>query len=604
MIKREFSDVAMNMLRASYFNKDETSVDELFSRVAYAFSSSSAMAERIRGYLHAKWLSTATPITANAPVRIAAFDTDEDDMTRFDACNFKPSRNLPISCNLLHVPDTIKGIIEHASESRYLSIFGAGLGANWSNVRPAGPKSPGPIPFLKTHDDDTLAYFQGQTRRGAYAAYLSVYHPYIRQFIHLRDPAHLADENVKTFNIHNAVILDDAFMDAARDNRNIKLIDPNTKEVVEEINARDLWFEILEVRGRTGEPFLINIDRVIEKFPPSQLALGLLPSMSNLCTEITLAVNEERTAVCCLSSPNAEYFDEWAPVADQFIGDVTEYLDNVLEYYIRNAPDELRKAKFSAMRERAIGIGTIGFHAYLQRNMIAFESAIARSTAKRIQKTIQDSAIKRSLELGARRGEAPDMVGTGRRNSHLTAIAPNASTSNILTTSPSIEPYRANAYRQRIQTGQIFIRNRYLEKLLESKGANTPEVWDRIKGADGSVAGLSDILTEYERDVFKTALEINQMWLVEHAEARQDHLCQAQSLNLFFKPGVDIRHLHAVHWRAMRKLKTLYYMRSTAIINADRQVKIEVDDNFVTNPDIVVDQRNMFDPGACLSCEG
>jgi ribonucleoside-diphosphate reductase alpha chain len=370
-----------------------------------------------------------------------------------------------------------------------------------------------------------------------------------------------------------------------------ELIDPHSHEVKKVVSARTLWVKLLQNRMETGEPYLMFEDAVNAELPDFQKRKGLYVNHSNLCSEITLATNEERTAVCCLSSVNLEYFDEWKKVP-AFIPDLVRMLDNVLEYFIKNAPNSMEKAKYSAMRERSIGLGAMGFHAYLQRNNIPFESIIASSANYEMFDHIKSKALEETQQLAVERGACPDDDTCSVRNAHLLAIAPNASSSIICgNTSPSIEPFRANAFTQKTKSGSFLQKNKYLEALLESKEANTETVWKDIITNKGSVQHL-DILTDEEKEVFKTAVEINQSWVVEHAAQRQEFICQSQSVNLFFPPDVNKLDLHNIHMLAWAKnLKTLYYLRSEAISRADN----------VSNK---VKREIIFEQEGCLSCEG
>jgi ribonucleoside-diphosphate reductase alpha chain len=460
------------------------------------------------------------------------------------------------------------------------------------------------------YDASSLAYRQGRTRRGSYAAYLSIDHPDIINFLEMRKPT--GDQNMRTLNMHHGINIPDAFMELiekcmidsnADDSWN--LVDPHSKEIRETVSAKGLWQRILEMRMMTGEPYLHFIDESNRKMPQHLKDLGLKINQSNLCSEIILPTNEQRTAVCCLSSLNLEYYDEWKsdPV---FLRDVAEMLDNVLEYFISNAPSTIERARYSAIRERSIGIGALGWHAYLQRNNMPWESALATGRNKTIFKNIRSKLDEANLQLGKERGEAPDAVGTGLRFSHLMAIAPNASSSILMgNTSPSIEPYRANAYRQDTLSGSHLNKNRWLDAIIQKEATNhkagwADEVWSSIIANDGSVQHL-DWLGDWEKDVFKTSMEIDQRWVVQHASDRQEYIDQAQSLNVFFRPDSHIKYIHAVHFMAWKLgLKTMYYCRSDKIAKADkvakrieREVIKEIDLSAMTGDDSI-----------CLACEG
>jgi len=465
------------------------------------------------------------------------------------------------------------------------------------------------MPHLKIYDASSLAYRQGKTRRGSYAAYLDISHPDIVMFMDMRKPT--GDPNMRALNLHHGVNITDDFMQLiekcmldpnADDSWN--LVDPHSKEVREIVSAKELWQKILEIRMLTGEPYIHFIDTSNRHLPEWQKKLGLSIKQSNLCSEIVLPTDEKRTAVCCLSSLNLEYYDEWKD-NKQFLRDVAEMLDNVLEYFITHAPNSIRRAKYSAMRERSIGVGALGFHAYLQKKNIPWETPMAIGTNKKMFKHIFEGLNKANLELGSERGEAPDAKGTGRRFCHTMAIAPNASSSIIMgNTSPSVEPYRANAFRQDTLSGASFYKNKYLDQLIkkyceENKKLDYDDVWSTIIANDGSVQHL-DFLTDWERDTFKTSMEIDQRWVIEHAADRQEFIDQAQSLNLFFRPNINIKYLHAVHFLAWKRgLKTLYYCRSEKIGKADKVAK-KIERQIIEE----IDLKQLTEGEACLACEG
>lgn len=588
-------DFAHVTLRDRYLKEGESPQDA-FARAATAFSDSQGMAQRMYNYMSNQWMTTSSPILSNAPKRLSWVHGEESvNSGTFESI----PRSMPISCFLTYVDDSIDGLNEHTVESRVLSISGGGIGAHWSQVRSVSDKAPGPIPFLKTHDADVNAYHQGTTRRGAYAAYMDISHPDIEEFIVMRS-ASGGDSNRKCLNLHHGVNLTEEFVQAVQNDEIWKLIDPHSGEVKKVVPARQLWMQILETRHKTGEPYITRIDKINEALPETQKALGLKVHGSNLCTEITLPTDVDRTAVCCLSSVNLEKFDEWSKNPD-FIYDIVRYLDNVLDYFILHAGDDLAKAKYSAMRERSIGIGALGFHAYLQSKGIPFESALAVAANRRMFKHIQERAIEATRRLAMQRGEAPDMLGTGRRNAHLLAIAPNATSSIYGGTSPSVEPWKANAFSHRTLSGTFLVKNKYLDAVIkdfvkqEFDQGFDPQVpydaiWKSILMHKGSVQHLQ-FLTDYQKDVFKTAMEIDQNWVVQHALDRQPYICQAQSINLFFPSEVDVRYLHGVHWRAVNGgLKTLYYLRSEALRRAET-VSVKIERDFITNP------------AECLACE-
>ena len=568
-------EFSLRTLEERYMVGDEKSPQEAFARAAEAF------AQRLYDYVSKQWFMFATPLLSNGGTQ----------------------RGLPISCFLNYVDDSREGITEHYTENAYLSSFGGGIGGSWSSIRSQGTKtskgseSTGVIPFMKVVDAEMLAFSQGVTRRGSYASYLHMSHPEIEEFLDIRKPTG-GDTNRKCTNLHHGVVIPDAFMEiiykATKEldfDDSWELIDPHTQQVKKVVSARTLWVKLLQNRMETGEPYLMFEDAVQEGLPDFQKSKGLRVNHSNLCSEITLATDEERTAVCCLSSVNLEHFDEWSKVP-AFIPDLVRMLDNVLTVFIKDAPDSLEKAKFSAMRERSIGLGAMGFHAYLQKQNLSFEGIYATGINMKVFKHIKDDAVKTTRKLAVEKGACPDDDSCEVRNAHLLAIAPNASSSIICgNTSPSIEPFRANAYTQKTKSGSHLHKNKYLEQLLDSKDANTENVWKEIVANKGSVQHL-EILSEEEKDIFKTAVEINQSWVVEHAAQRQEFVCQSQSVNLFFPPDVTKGDLHNVHMLAWAKnLKTLYYLRSEAISRADNvsnQVKREV----------------IFEQEDCLACEG
>jgi ribonucleoside-diphosphate reductase alpha chain len=494
-------------------------------------------------------------------------------------------------------------------------MLGGGVGIGLG-IRSADDKSVGIMPHLRTYDASSLAYRQGRTRRGSYATYLDISHPDILLFLEMRKPT--GDPNMRALNLHHGINITDDFMqlvekcmlDAHADDT-WELKDPHTKEVRDKISARDLWQRILEIRMMTGEPYIHFIDTSNKKMPEFQKKLGLSIRQSNLCSEIILPTNKDRTAVCCLSSVNLEYYDEWKN-NKLFLRDVAEMLDNVLQYFIDNAPDYISRARFSAIQERSIGVGALGFHAYLQKNNIAFESPMAIGRNKQIFKHIRGKLNDANVALGKERGEAPDAIGTGNRFSHLMAIAPNASSSIIMgNTSPSIEPYRANAYRQDTLSGAHLNKNRHLDKVimkhlspegspLTPKGEDEyQQIWSSIIANDGSVQHL-DWMEDWTKDVFKTSMEIDQRWIIEHAADRQEYIDQAQSINLFFRPDANVKYLHAIHFMAWKMgLKTLYYCRSEKIGKADKVSK-KIEREVIKE----LDMKAIIEGDTCLACEG
>ena len=541
-------DYAVGMLKDFYLNEYESSPQEGYRRAATAWSAGDdLLAQRLYEYVSKKWFMFASPVLSNAPN------------------GHGKGKGMPISCFLTYVPDTLEGLIDHTSELRWLSVYGGGVGGHWSDVRTVSDVAPGPIPFLHTVDADMIAYRQGRTRKGSYAAYMDVSHPDIVEFLNMRIPT--GDVQRKALNLHNALNITNEFMQAVIDNTDFDLRDPKDDTVKESINARKLWERILEVRFRTGEPYLNFIDTANQHLPQPLKDLGLRINGSNLCNEIHLPTSADRTAVCCLSSLNLEYYDEWKDTT--IVGDLVRMLDNVLQYFIDNAPDTVARAKYSALRERSIGLGAMGFHSLLQKHGVAWESDKAREINDVVFSKINSDAVRETQRLAEERGEYPDGVGSGRRNSHLLAIAPNASSGVILSTSPSIEPAKAVAYTHRTRAGSFLVKNVYFEELLNEKGENNESVWTSIITNKGSVQHLP-FLTEGEKAVFKTAQELDQNWVVQHAADRQPYICQGQSVNLFFPAGAEKSYVNKVHIKAWKEgLKGLYYLRTEAKSRAE-----------------------------------
>lgn len=554
---RLLSEQAFKLLKDYYCIKDEKSPQEAFARAAVAYSyGDMELAQRIYDGASKGWFMFSSPILSNAPMP-----------------NQK-AKALPISCFLSYVPDTLEGLIDHTSELRWLSVKGGGVGGHWSDVRSVSDIAPGPLPFLHTVDADMTAYRQGTTRKGSYAAYIDADHPDIVEFIQMRVPT--GDVNRKNLNLHHAVNLSDEFMEAVRDNGIWHLKDPNSKEVRDTMPARKLWEMLLETRYRTGEPYLNFIDTANRALPEAQKQLGLKIHGSNLCNEIHLATSDDRTAVCCLSSLNLERYDEWKDAG--IVGDLIRFLDNVLQYFIDNAPDTISRAKYSAERERSLGLGAMGYHSYLQKHRIAFESQEALDLNIEMFKSIQEMAIQESEVLAKERGEAPDMKGWGVRNAHLLAIAPNANSSLIGGTSPSIEPWKANAFTSRTRAGSHLTKNAYLIEVLEELNHNDEKTWSSIITNGGSVQHF-DWMPDNLKEVFKTAIEIDQNWVVKQGGDRQKYLCQGQSLNIYFPAGATKQYLHKVHFNAwVYGGKGLYYLRTESSNRAENVAqKIERD---------------------------
>lgn len=547
----EFTEHATKLLQDYYYKYDESAPIEAFKRAAYAYANNLELAERIYTYAANGWFMFSSPILSNAG-----------------------TKSMPISCFLSYVDDSIEGLIEHSEELRWMSVLGGGVGGHWSSVRAVSDKAPGPIPFLKTVDSDMLAYRQGSTRKGSYAAYIDVSHPDIIEFLNIRMPTG-GDTNRKCFTLNNAINITDDFMSSVIAGKPWDLIDPNDQSVRDTLDARELWQRILEVRFRTGEPYLNFIDEANRHLPDALKARGLKINGSNLCNEIHLPTSTNRSAVCCLSSLNLEYFDEWQHTT--IVEDLIEFLDDVLQYFIDNAPKGLHKAIYSATRERSLGLGAMGFHSYLQYKNVAFESAMAVSLNRKLFSHIKEKALLSTTKLAELRGEYKDGQGTKRRNSHLLAIAPNANSSIILNTSPSIEPWKSNAFTHRTRAGSFLQVNKYLLNLLKTKVPETSgsESWlqEQIQSIileQGSVQHL-DYLSDYEKAVFKTAFEIDQNWIVDHASTRQPWICQGQSVNLFFPAGSDKNYVNSVHLKAwLNKLKGLYYLRTSAGVTGEK----------------------------------
>jgi len=581
-----FDELGIKRLKESYMKEDETSPQHRFAFVSKSFGSNPEHSQRLYDYASNHWLSYSTPILSFG----------------------RSKRGLPISCFLNFIEDTAEGLVDNLSETNWLSMLGGGVGIGFG-IRSTDDKSTGVMPHLKIYDASSLAYRQGRTRRGSYAAYLDISHPDITAFLEMRKPT--GDPNVRCLNLHHGINITDDFMNIiekcmldSEANDDWNLMDPHTGEVRETVSAKHLWQQILELRMHTGEPYIHYIDTSNRMMPQFLKDKGLKIHQSNLCSEIILPTNKDRTAVCCLSSLNLENYDEWKD-NELFLRDVAEMLDNVLQYFIDNAPEHIARAKYSAMRERSIGVGALGFHAYLQRKGIAFEGVMAKVTNNQIFKNIRKGLDDANQFLGKTRGEALDAVGTGQRFSHLMAIAPNASSSIIMgNTSPSIEPYRANAYRQDTLSGSFLNKNKYLDKIIQKHAEIHPEgwadeVWSSIIANDGSVQHF-EWLDENDRAIFKTSMEIDQRWVIDLAADRQQYIDQAQSLNVFFRPDSNIKYLHAIHFMAWKKgLKTLYYCRSEKLAKADKVSK-KIERQVIKE----IDMTQIAQGNDCIACEG
>ena len=580
-----FDSLGLQRLKESYMKEEEGSPQERFAFVSKTFGTDMEHAQRLYEYSSKHWLSYSTPILSYG----------------------RSKKGMPISCFLNYINDTAEGLVENLSETNWLSMLGGGVGIGFG-IRSSDDKSTGVMPHLKTYDSSCLAYRQGRTRRGSYATYLDISHPDVLMFLEMRKPT--GDPNMRCLNLHHGINITDNFMQIiercmqdpnADDGWN--LVDPNSGLIRETVSAKELWQKILELRMETGEPYIHYIDTSNRELNDFQKEKGLKINQSNLCSEIILPTNEDRTAVCCLSSVNLEHYDAWSRNG-QFLRDVAEMLDNVLTFFIDNAPDQVSRAKFSARQERSIGVGALGFHAYLQKNNFAWESSEAKGANIRLFRHIRGKLDEANKQLAEERGEAPDAKGRGLRFSHVMAVAPNASSSIIMgNTSPSIEPFRANAYRQDTLSGAYLNKNKYLDKIIKDycekhPRTNYDEVWSSIISNDGSVQHLTK-LSDKDKAVFKTSMEIDQRWIVEHAADRQEYIDQAQSLNLFFRPDVGIPYLHAVHFLAWKTgIKTLYYCRSEKLGKADKVSK-RIEREIIQE----LDMKEIAD-GECLACEG
>ncbi|MHC3126542.1 ribonucleotide-diphosphate reductase subunit alpha [Brevundimonas sp. GN22] len=568
------------------------SYQDMFARVATAFADDAEHAQRVYDYMSKLWFMPATPVLSNGGA----------------------DRGLPISCFLNAVNDSLDGIQNVWNENVQLASNGGGIGTYWGGVRSIGEQvkgagqTSGIIPFIRVMDSLTLAISQGSLRRGSAAVYLDIHHPEIEEFLEIRKPS--GDFNRKSLNLHHGISITDEFMEAVRDGKPFDLRSPKNNEVRKTVDARSLWTKILEIRMQTGEPYLIFSDTVNRQLAQHQRELGLSVKQSNLCAEIMLATGKdhlgnERTAVCCLSSVNAETFLEWRE-EPQFIEDVMRFLDNVLQDFIDRAPSAMSQAVYSAMRERSVGLGLMGFHSFLQSQGVAFESAMAKSWNMRLFKHLRREADKASKLLAEEKGPCPDAADRGvmERFSHKMAIAPTASISIICGgTSAGIEPIPANIYTHKTLSGSFAVKNPYLERLLEEKGQNTDAIWNSILEHEGSIQHL-DFLSEDEKGVYKTAFELDQRWLIELAADRAPEICQAQSLNLFVPGDVNKWDLHMLHWSAWeRGVKSLYYLRSksvqrAAFAGADTKEEAEFDPN---QPDLFSAAPTDYDE--CLACQ-
>jgi ribonucleoside-diphosphate reductase alpha chain len=565
------------------------SYQDMFARVAKAYSDDIHHAQRIYDYISKLWFMPATPVLSNGG----------------------SDRGLPISCFLNAVNDDLDGIVGTWTENVWLASNGGGIGTYWGNVRSIGEKvrncghTSGIIPFVRVMDSLTLAISQGSLRRGSAAVYLDVHHPEIEEFLEIRKPS--GDFNRKSLNLHHGINITDAFMEAVRDDAPFSLVSPKSGEVRKTVNARELWQKILENRLNTGEPYLIFGDTVNRQMPKHQRDLGLKVTTSNLCSEIMLHTGTDhmgvdRTAVCCLSSLNVETWDEWCK-DEQFIEDVMRFLDNVLQDFINRAPDSMDRAKYSAMRERSVGLGIMGYHSFLQMKGIPFESAMAKSWNIKMFKHIRRGADAASVKLAEERGACPDAAETGvmARFSHKLAIAPTASISIICGgTSPCVEPIPANIYTHKTLSGSFAVKNPFLTKLLAEKGLDNPATWNSILEHEGSVQHLNG-LTDEEKAVYKTAFEIDQRWIVEFAADRSPFICQGQSINLFIPSDVDKWDLMMLHWKAWESgVKSLYYLRSKSLQRA-AFAGVDADNTRAWPERRLTDNKTDYEE--CLACQ-
>ena len=576
-------------LEDRYLMPDETPQD-LFARVASYFSDDDAHAQRIYDYMSRLWFMPSTPVLSNGGTE----------------------RGLPISCFLNESDDSLQGIVDLWNENVWLASRGGGIGSYWGNLRSIGEKvgkngkngkTSGVIPFIRVMDSLTLAISQGSLRRGSAACYLPVWHPEIEEFIEMRRPTG-GDPNRKALNLHHGIVIPDAFMRAVEANEEWALKSPKDGAVQTKVSARDLWIRILTARVETGEPYLLFIDRVNADIPQHQKLAGMRVKMSNLCSEITLPtgidrLGNDRTAVCCLSSLNLETYDEWKNVPGM-IEDIMRFLDNVLQDFIDRAPDSMSKAQYSAMRERSVGLGVMGFQSFLQMRNVPMESVTALSWNKKIFKKIRGEADLASKILAKEKGACPDAADFGieERFSNKLAVAPTASISIICGgASPGIEPSAGNSFVQKTLSGSFNVRNPHLKQLLEEKNKDTDDIWSSITTNKGSVQHLG-FLTQHEKDVFKSAFEIDQRWLIDLAAQRTPYICQSQSLNVFIAADVHKKDLHQIHFQAWKKgIKSMYYLRSMSIQRSD------VVSNMGQSTNNISDQENSNDYEECLSCQ-
>ena len=564
---------------------------DMFIRVSKKYSDNYEHGKRIYDYMSMLWFMPATPVLSNGGAE----------------------RGLPISCFLNSVRDSLDGILSKWGENVWLASNGGGIGTYWGEVRSIGEKvkgngqTSGIIPFVRVMDSLTLAISQGALRRGSAACYLDVHHPEIEEFLEIRKPS--GDFNRKSLNLHHGLNITDEFMECVKENKEFSLRSPKNNEVLRTINARELWQKILETRMSTGEPYLVFVDTVNKTMSKHQKESGLKVTTSNLCSEIMLHtgldhMGKERTAVCCLSSVNLEKWDEWQS-EPKFVEDIMRFLDNVLEDFISRAPESMKNAVYSAMRERSVGLGAMGFHSFLQKKNIPFESSLAKSWNMKFFKHIRTEADKASWLLAIEKGACPDALekGVKARFSHKLAIAPTASISIICGgTSACIEPIPANIYTHKTLSGSFTVKNKYLERKLEEKNLNTEKVWQSILENEGSVSHLDD-LNQDEKNCFKTAFEIDQRWIVEFAADRTPYICQSQSINLFLSSDINKWDLMMLHWKAWETgVKSLYYCRSKSIQRAS-YAGVEGDNTKAWPQKSLSEDVDKNDYDECLSCQ-
>jgi len=579
---KDMTPQALELVKGYYLRGKEKSPQQAYARACVAYSDGDIeLAQRLYDAVSNGWFMFSSPVLSNAPLP------------------GEQAKGLPISCFLTYIPDTLDGLIEHQSELAWLSVKGGGVGGHWSDVRAVSNKAPSPIPFIKVADSAMTAYKQGQTRKGSYAAYMDISHPDIIEFLNIRVPSG-GDSNRKCFNLNNAINITDSFVTAVISGSEWDLVDPHDSSVRDTVDARELWERILETRFRTGEPYLNFIDEANRHLPKALKDSGLSIKGSNLCNEIHLPTDEKRTAVCCLSSVNLEKFDEWKDTS--LVCDLITMLDNVLTCFINDAhPVHLKKAITSAIGERSLGLGAMGFHSYLQSKNIPWESALAVGRNKQMFNLIKEQAVEATKALADVRGPYLLGIGYGRRNSHLLAVAPNANSGMILGTSPSIEPLKSNSFVHKTRIGSHLIKNKYLETVMEEHRLRLgkdkewlEKEWRGVGHHNGSVQHI-DYLSSWEKDVFKTAFELDQHWVVQHAADRQEFICQGQSVNLFFPAGSDKNYVSQVHLKAWKdKLKGLYYLRTSATTCAENVgQKVER-----------VALKDFMEDDECLSCQG